>query len=277
MDFIVGLPESEGKNAICTIIDRFTKECHHVGCTATEESTSTEVAVDIMLREVYKHHGLLESIISDRGPQFISTMWKSLCRRLGIEVLLSLAWHPETDGQTERANQDVERHLRTFCSYMQDDWMRWLPIAKFNDNNSESAATKVTPFFANKGFHLRISIGPKGTEYTTARERWQVARAENISNQMADILRFTREQAQDFQERTVNRVNEGRKVYLSSKNIRTMRPCKKLDDKQLGPYRIVNKVGHAYQLELPVTMRVHPIFSPNLLRRKAEDPPRGQI
>lgn len=121
MDFITGLPTSEGYNAILAFIDRCTKEWHYIPYTTGEKGTSAENTAYMLLKEVFRLHDLPALIISDQGPQFIATMWSSFCKRLGIQVKLSTAFHPETDGQIERANQDVERYLRTYCNYMQDD------------------------------------------------------------------------------------------------------------------------------------------------------------
>ncbi len=110
-----------------------------------------------MLWNVYRLHGLPSSIVSDRGSQFISTMWQSLCKRLRITASLSTAYHPETDGQSERANQDVERGLRTYCNYMQDDWAKWLPMVKFSENSNTSSATSMTPFY----FSIQIRLTTK--------------------------------------------------------------------------------------------------------------------
>jgi transposase InsO family protein len=105
MDFITGLPLStEGFNTILTVVDRLSKERHYIPCTAGEEGTSAEETAKLFLRWVYRTHGLPDSIVSDRGTQFVSLLWKSLCARLGISNKLSTAYHPQTDGQTERAN-----------------------------------------------------------------------------------------------------------------------------------------------------------------------------
>ena len=106
----------------------------------------------------------------------MATVWKSFCKRLGIKCKLSTAFHPETDGQTERANQDIEKQLRIYCNYMQDDWVKLLPMAEFADNNAVSAGTGMTPFFVNKGFHPRMTFGPDDTKYETAREHIQAVR-----------------------------------------------------------------------------------------------------
>ena len=104
MDFIIGLPTFEGYDAILAFIDRCTKERYYILCTADEEGTFAENTAYMLLKEVFRLYGLFASIISDRGPQFIATMWSSFCKRLGIQAKLLTAFHPETDGQIERAN-----------------------------------------------------------------------------------------------------------------------------------------------------------------------------
>jgi len=179
MDFITGLPLSEGYNAICTIICRLSKDRHYVPCHWGDGGTSTEETVWIMLWNVYRLHGLPSSIVSDRGSQFVSIMWQSLCKRLKIKANLSTAYHPETDGQSERANQDVERGLRTYCNYMQDDWAKWLPMVEFSDNSNTSSATAMSPFYFNKGFHPRMSFDPDTTDYETTRQRIEARKADD--------------------------------------------------------------------------------------------------
>ena len=281
MDFITGLPEVDGRNAILTVIDRLSKERHYIACTASEEGTSAEATAGLLVEGVFRLHGLPDSMVSDRGPQFTADVWKSFCKRLGITSKLSTAFHPETDGQTERANQDIERQLRTYCSYMQDDWVQWLPIAEFADNNATSSATKLTPFFANKGFHPRMSFSPDPTNYSSTRARLQAAKAEDITGTMSKILEYMKTNAEDASQRMTAQANKRRKdiiykpgdlVFLSSKNIRTARPSRKLDDKMLGPFPVVEQVGHSYKLLLAPTMKIHNVFHPSLLRKAHQDP-----
>ena len=102
-----------------------------------------------ILSQVFAKHGTLTNIISDQGKHFISHFWWSLCQLLDIKANLSTAYHPETDGQTERVNQILEQYLWVYINYHQDDWVNLLPLAKFAYNNTLHSVTMVTPFFAN--------------------------------------------------------------------------------------------------------------------------------
>lgn len=118
-DFIVGLPEAQGFDALLVVVDRATKQMHVVPTTA---ETSALGLAKLYRNSVWKYHGLPDSIISDRGLQFAATLMKELNSLLGIDTKLSMAFHPQTDGQTERVNQDIEQYLRMFVSHRQNDW-----------------------------------------------------------------------------------------------------------------------------------------------------------
>ena len=108
----------------------------------------------IFLVHIFSKHGIPTDIISDQGKHFISQFWRSLCQLLDIKANLLTAYHPKTDSQTERVNQILKQYLRIFVNYQQDDWEHLLPLTEFAYNNTQHLATRVTPFFANKGFHL---------------------------------------------------------------------------------------------------------------------------
>lgn len=198
---------------------------------------------------------------------------------------MSTAYHPQTDGLTERSNQELETHLRTYCSYMQDDWVKWLPMAEFADNNATASATGVSPFYANKGFHPRMSFSSDDTSYASTRQRLDALRAQDITTKMEEILIYIRHNMEDTREvmarqankhRTEASFNPGDMVFLSTKNITTIRPSRKLDDKRVGPFKVLDKVGTAYRLELPTTIKRHNVFHPSLLTLASTNPLQGQ-
>ena len=105
-------------------------------------------------------HGLSDTLVSDRDPVFTSHFWRRLLELCGIQANRSTAIHPQTDGQTERLNSVLEQYLRIYTDYQQSDWASLLPLAKFSYNNSRHFATTISPFFANYGFHPRMSLLP---------------------------------------------------------------------------------------------------------------------
>ena len=119
MDFVVGLPLVNGYDSVCVSVDRLTKERHLTACHST---ITSEGLADLFIHNIFRLHGLPDSVTSDWGPQFIRAAWKQVCKKLGIKAQLSTAFHPETDGQTEKINGVMEQYLRAFISYQQDDW-----------------------------------------------------------------------------------------------------------------------------------------------------------
>jgi len=153
VDFITKLPVVAGKDAILVVCDRLSKITHFV---ATIEGTSAEGLARLFRDNVWKLHGLLESVVSDRGPQFAAELTKELNKMLGIEMRLSTAFHSQTDGQMEQMNQELEQYLRFFVDYRQKDWPEWLVLAEFVMNNKVHMATKVLSFITNYGRELRM-------------------------------------------------------------------------------------------------------------------------
>ena len=148
VEFIMKLLVVAGKDAVLVVCDRLSKMTHFV---ATTEGTSAEGLARLFRNNVWKLHGLLESMVSDRGPQFAAELTKELNRMLGIKTKLSITFHPQTDGQTERMNQELEQYLRFFIEHRQKDWLEWMAAAEFAINNKVHMATKVSPFMANYG------------------------------------------------------------------------------------------------------------------------------
>jgi len=153
IDFITKLLVVAGKDAILVVCDQLSKMTHFV---ATTEGILAEELARLFQDNMWKLHRLLESIVSDRGPQFVAELTKELNRMLGIETRLSTAFHPQTDGQTEQMNQELEQYLRFFVEHRQKDWPEWLVLAEFAVNNKVHTATKVSSFMANYGKEVRM-------------------------------------------------------------------------------------------------------------------------
>jgi len=153
VDFITKLPMVAGKDTILVVCDRLSKMMHFV---ATMKGTLAEGLARLFRDNVWRLHGLLESVVSDRGPQFVAELTKELNRMLGIKKKLSTAFHSQMDGQTECMNQELEQYLWFFVDHRQKDWPEWLALAEFAVNNKVHSTTKMSPFMANYGRELRM-------------------------------------------------------------------------------------------------------------------------
>ena len=149
------LPVSKGHDLILVVCDRFSKMSHFV---ATTEKTTAEGLARLFRDNVWKLHRLPESVISDRGPQFAAGLTRELNKMLEIETKLSMAYHPETDGQTERTNQELEQYLRMSVNHRQNNWSEWLATAEFAFNNKVHTAMKMSLFQVNYGREPRMGF-----------------------------------------------------------------------------------------------------------------------
>lgn len=140
MDFIIGLPWSNGFNAILVVVCRLTKMRRFIPC---RDTCTAEQLADLYARHIFSLYGFSKSIVSDRGPQFIAKFWKALCQVIKITPSLSTPYHPQTDGQSERINAILEQYLRAYINYLQDDWENWLHFAQFAANNQASETTGI--------------------------------------------------------------------------------------------------------------------------------------
>jgi hypothetical protein len=283
MDFIVELPLSGEWDAIFVCVDRLTKMAHFI---PTTTRITAEGTAQLYYQHVWKHHGLPSNIVSDRGSQFISHFTKYLLRRLDITGNRSTAYHPQSDGQTERVNQTLEQYLRIYCDYQQDDWGELLPLAEFVYNNTQNASTRSSPFYANYGFHPHCSVAiqaPKTSSMSNPTADEWVERLQRIQGELKGNLVQAREKYKAQHDRKTlpgPSFKVGDKVWLNRRNINTTRPSQKLDVKRMGPFSILQVVGDsklAYKLDLPGQWRIHPVFHVSLLDPYKESKWPGRI
>ena len=283
MDFVTGLPMSNGFDCILVVVDRLTKIRHFIPTNTTIDALGT---AELLVRHVVKLHGLPESIVSDRGPQFAALVFKEICRRLGADRRLSTSFRPQTDGQTEVVNAIMEGYLRAYVNYQQDDWEKWLALAEFAANNTRSETLNCSPFFANYGFNPRLGFEP-GTPINHVSPAALLI-AQDFARDMealCDLLRAEMQAAQikygdhyDSHRVPAPDFKVGDYVWLDGRNIRTKRPSRKLDWKNLGRFKILEKLNsYVYRLELPATIQIHDVFHVEKLRPVSQDPFPGQV
>ena len=155
MDFITNLPLVDGKDCILVVVDRFTKMSHFIPCTMTINSMDL---ANIFIQNIVRLHGIPDNIVTDRGTLFTSQFWGHLCKILNITRNLSSAYHPQTDGQTERVNQSLELYLRLYSDYAQTNWIRNLPLAELAYNSNPHDSIGMSPFAANYGYEPSMDL-----------------------------------------------------------------------------------------------------------------------
>ncbi len=274
MDFITDMPPARdpytGKtcDAILVLVDKLTKHATYI---ATAKDLKADGLADIVWREFVSLRGMMRNLITDRGSLFTSKFWTTLCWHLGAKRRLSTAFHPQTDGQTERQNQTLEHYLRVYSNYKQDNWPELLPMAAFAYNNSVHASTNRTPQEMLMGYTADLGSAPEDRtlkgEAPLATERAEWLR-ETRSHLKGLWERVSKQQTQYYNSNHKPMTfKEGDKVLLRSLNIRTLRQKKKLDHRQLGPFEVLEKIGtQAYKLDLPARYgQIYPVFHVSLL------------
>ncbi len=296
MNFVIDLPLLKGKNVILTVICKLTKKWHYISCFTDDEKITAEKTAELMLQWIYQIHDLLDFIVLNRDSQFTFILWKSLCKRLDINLQLFTVYHSQINDQSERVNQNVERYLWFFCLYMQNDWAKLLLMIEFVDNNALFSVIFSISFFLNKDFHSHMSFELDVIEYESSHERLQTTKVENISEHMnktlkfackslVKTLKFARESLVKTREQMMKQVNKHRKevdykieskMFLNERNIITARSFKKLNDKMLDSFINLNLVDSSYKLKLSESMRVYDVFHSDLLRSAVNDFLHGQ-
>ena len=243
MDFITKLLLVAEKDAILVVCDKLSKMTHFV---ATTEETLVEGLAMLFRNNVWKLHELLESVVLDRGPQFIVELTKELDRMLGIEMILSTAFYPQIDRQTEQMDQELEQYLWFFVDHRQKDWPEWLASAELVVNNKVHLTTKMSLFMANYGRELRMGEDirkkekvEKAMEFVERMKKAQEEAGAALKKAQEDMKRQAdrgRKEAEDWKKEN--------RVLLNTKDlVFKERLARKLVDQFVGPYTIEEVVS----------------------------------
>lgn len=267
-DFIVGLPETKnGFDSIITFVDRFSKRPHFLPCKSTD--TAVEAA-KLFIDNVFKHHGLPNSIVSDRDPKFTSNFWSELMKLLKIQLKMSTASHPQTDGQSEVANRIVEEYLRMYCNYRQNDWDEHLGTAEFAYSSSVFSATGLTPFYMDLGWEPKSPV-----DLIDENEESNVKSVEDLKLILEETFKDAQASYKYMREKQVNRLSRNYKppdykvgdfAMLKTKAFKDSysksQASSKLSARKIGPFEVTQLIGkNAIKLKFPPTVKIHPVIN----------------
>ena len=240
------------------------------------KTITSEQTAKLLLENLYKRFGLPDKIISDRGPQFASKAFLELLKLLGIKSALSTAYHPQTDGTTERVNQEIEAYLSIYCASHPEEWPQALHTLEFTHNNRRHADRTNTPFELMFGESpIAIPLSFENTKYPSIQEKMETLLRNRKEALAAHEL--ARNRMIDRRKSTFVPFKKGDKVWLDSRNLRTIHH-KKMKPKREGPFSITEVLGPVtYRLQLPASWRIHDVFHATLLRPYRKNEVYGEI
>jgi hypothetical protein len=187
------------------IIDRLTKMHHYISCTTEEDDTSAKKTIKLLIDNMWKLHELSSIIVLNRDSQFVSFVWKTICKTLKIDIKLSIAFHSETNDQSEIANQKMKRYFRSYCNYQQNDWFEWLFTTEFASNAATSAFIELFVFMTNYDFESRMIFDSSNSNDEISRERLSIRervltkKTVIITKKMKDIWNFIKKKLANAQ------------------------------------------------------------------------------
>ncbi|KAL0154822.1 hypothetical protein M9458_049085 [Cirrhinus mrigala] len=277
IDFVTDLPPSQGFTTILVIIDRFSKSCRLIPLKGLPTAIETALA---LFNHVFCVYGLPEDIVSDRGTQFTSQVWKAFCKQLDINVSLTSGYHPQSNGQVERLNQEIGRYLRSYCSREQHRWSEFLPWAEYAQNSLTHSSTGLTPFQCVLGFQPPMFPWSGEPSSVPAVDDW-IKRSERVwDSAHVRLQRAVRNQEIQANRRRLPHppYQPGQRVWLSTRDIKLRLPSRKLSPRYVGPFKILKRVNEVtYQLELPPNYRISPSFHVSLLKLVHPEADPGQM
>ena len=260
-NFITDLPPSHSFDTILMVVDQFSKEVELIPCTKTCSALDT---AKLLMHNMWKYHGLPHSITSDQGPQFAAQVMQDINKALSISTKLSMSSHPQTDGQTEIVNKEVQKFLQIYCFKKQDQWANWLAIAQFSINSKKHVSTKVAPFEATQSYVPCMEIEPLPVNKAPAAKSF-TSKMEGMLESMRKNLKKAKEQMKLNADKSCSAVlnyTMGQQVWLATENLRLTHTSRKLTERWLGLYTIIGLAGpNAVKLKLPRSLQIHPVVN----------------
>ncbi|KAK1431931.1 hypothetical protein QVD17_08737 [Tagetes erecta] len=271
MDFVTGLPKTFKKNdAIWVVVDRLSKSAHFL---PIQQGFSVSKLSEVFLQEIIRLHGTPSSIVSDRDPRFTSRYWKGFQAAWGTKLKFSTAFHPQTDGQSERTIQTLEDILRACALEWTGNWDEYLCLVEFAYNNSWQASIDMAPFELLYGRKCRAPIcwNEVGEKVIEGPELVR------ITNEKVAIAREKLKEAQSRQKSYADKHRRELEFKVGDHLFLKVSPCRgvrrfgikgKLSPRFIGPFEILERVGEvSYRLALPPQLsHVHNVFHVSLLR-----------
>ena len=273
MDLITQLPKSKnGHDAIVVFVDKLTKMVH---LAPTNTTVSAPQLAKMFFREVVRLHGVPKSIVSDRDPRFTSHFWKSLWSQLGTRLAMSTAYHPQTDGQTERTNRTLEDMLRSYVNFEQNDWDQFLVAAEISINNSQQASSRFSPYYLNYHQHPEFPLSKSARPNIMSSQSKSPAAGQAYESfiKHLDQAKANLKLAQEKQAKYANQHRReyefcvGDQVMVSTKHINMDGRAPKLCPKYYGPFEVVKLIGKsACELNIPEQWSIHPVINVSCLK-----------
>lgn len=271
MDFIEGLPKSKGKDVILVVVDRLTKYAHFL---ALSHPYSVEQVVEVFMDNIHKLHGMPMAIITDRDRILTSQLFQEVFKAMKVQLRFSTAYHPQTDGQTERVNQCLESYLRSMAFQEPHQWYSWLALAEWWYNTTYHTSLQMTPFQAMYGYPP-----PQINEFSvpcnvSVEARVTIEQKEAILRKLKSSLTEAQRRMKHYADRNRSErsLAVGDMVYIKLQPYRQtafgIRGSLKLRSKFYGPFKVLERVGQvAYRLQLPEDASIHPVFHVSQLKK----------